>query len=65
MKTLAFLALLSLVGCATTTVVNPSPRAQAVSKCLAAEDAGRPAPACAPLASDVAALRVLSTMAGR
>lgn len=57
----------NVVGCATTApaVVHPAPRAQAVSKCMAAEDAGRPAPACVALASDVAALRVLSAMAGR
>lgn len=67
MKTLAFLALLSTVGCASLapTVVHPSPRAQAVSKCLAAEDAGLAVPACAPLAADVAALRKLSAMAAR
>lgn len=66
MKTIAFLALLSTVGCATApTLAHPTPRAQAVSKCLAAADAGVVAPACAPLASDVAALRVLSAMAGR
>lgn len=61
MKTFALLALLSVVGCATTapTLAHPSPRAQAVAKCLAAEDAGVSASACAPLAADVAALRAL------
>lgn len=55
-----------LGGCATTAPVHPSPRAQAVAKCLAAEDAGQPTPpACKALAPDVAALRLLSTMAGR
>lgn len=69
MKTLARLVLLSLTaaaGCATAPVIaHPSPRAQAVAKCLAAADAGIVAPACAPLASDVAALRVLSAQAVR
>ncbi len=61
------LAFALAAGCATTApvTVNPSPRAQAVAKCLAAADAGIVAPACAPLASDVAALRTLSTMAVR
>lgn len=56
-----------LGGCATVaTPAHPSPRAQAVAKCLAAEDAGQPTPgACKALAPDVAALRLLSTMAGR
>jgi hypothetical protein len=63
MKTIALLALIS--GCATVTTARPSPRAQAVAKCLAASDAGIVAPACAPLASDVAALRVLSAQAVR
>lgn len=65
--TMVLVVAANVVGCATTapTVVHPAPRAQAVSKCMAAEDAGRPAPACVALASDVAALRVLSAMAGR
>jgi hypothetical protein len=59
-----FAAILTLIiasGCATTTKAHPSPRAQAVTKCLAVADAGIVAPACAALAADVAALRSLAT----
>lgn len=64
---LMFVMVANAVGCATAAApVHPSPRAQAVAKCLAAEDAGQPTPpACKALAPDVAALRLLSTMAGR
>lgn len=68
MKRLTLCLVLSVsaaAGCATTVIAHPSPRTQAVAKCLAAADAGIVAPACAPLASDVAALRVLSAQAVR
>lgn len=63
MKRFALLLVLVGSGCATVTVAHPAPRTQAVAKCLAAEQAGVSAPACAPLAKEVAALRAISLAA--